>query len=501
MLDGRKVKAVRKNLGMSQQDLVRVPPKTGNSLSVSTIKRIESSVNGVNVHGATARELAARLEVTLEDLLHSSWIQSPTPQEGESTQESQLNLIRATFNNYPVADTALLAGRTPTIERLLDVIATGGAHGLVHGPRGIGKSSVAYCLKQALEDGGDTRVVYVACWSRDRFEDLARRVLRESFGTDGEGCADLREALTMRLGEPTVVLIDEVDAGSEELAGDIASWIHYLVMKHIPSTVILLGSDSAATSIITGHKSTRREIRSVRLSCLDDTDIARLLDSRARVAGVDFSKEAAHRIKWLSCGMPFFANILGRYSSQHALEEGRLQVAEGNVERAAVSVRNYGFGLDIVEHYEELEVREDYQRLAGVLYAFAAASPKGADRGCLTSNVAPFFSSLLGKRSNARMRKELTDVLDTLVGDGLLWRRRERYGFVDAHLEPYFLLTLWLESKVDLMPSIPEERGVTRPAVRGATFVRRDTCRHCGMDLPDDDGSGRCPWCDEGGEA
>jgi len=73
----------------------------------------------------------------------------------------------------PLRDASHFVGRKEELERSLDALVTPGAHLVVYGPRGIGKTSLVNVVIHLLgREGSDCRVTRYTCSHGDHYQQI-----------------------------------------------------------------------------------------------------------------------------------------------------------------------------------------------------------------------------------------------------------------------------------------------------------------------------------------
>ena len=80
----------------------------------------------------------------------------------------------------PIDKQALFAGRKEQLRKVVDTVVQRGQHAIIFGERGVGKTSLANVVEDALGDAGDGVVTaHVNCDSGDTYQSLWLKIFSE----------------------------------------------------------------------------------------------------------------------------------------------------------------------------------------------------------------------------------------------------------------------------------------------------------------------------------
>ncbi len=263
----------------------------------------------------------------------------------------------------PVSTRHLFAGRYEQIERIMDAISQIGLHAIVHGERGVGKTSLANIIEPYLEmldeevNEGKRQTVKVNCASTDTFETAWLRALAEAdwpsrrptFGfaaiangtfTTGEAydvegiptVDGIRKALTQL--PRSVFIFDELDRIDFTETVKFTDLIKALADFMVDATVVLVGVSDTIQNLVADHGSIVRSLSQVHMPRMTLRELRTILQTGEKKLGISFQPEAATRIAGMSQGMPHYAHLIGLHSIRAACARNSAIIENSDVDIA-----------------------------------------------------------------------------------------------------------------------------------------------------------------------
>jgi hypothetical protein len=283
---------------------------------------------------------------------------SRPPDDGERLRE-----IYESFDaSQPVQDPATLFGRDEQLARLLNGVLYRQNHGVISGPRGAGKTSLAsICAERARAEG--VVVLYSSNDLESSFGSLMRQLLEQvpdSLLPQGEAEAFRRRVselsstssaqevanLLRRISYSSLVMIvDEFDRVPDDaFKFQMASLLKVTSDARLRARFILVGDERTYPDILKGHASLARHTSHFAVAPLPDKAIADLLNSCAAAADLKFSAEALRMISDVVCGSPYHARLFGLHAALMAHSNGseciRMQDAQSGLSEAFLEWEN-----------------------------------------------------------------------------------------------------------------------------------------------------------------
>jgi len=248
--------------------------------------------------------------------------------------------------SQPLQSEEYLRGRVDQLSGIKKALYSPGRHVLIHGFRGVGKSSLAQTAAFAISEGGDP--VLVACDKKSTFTSvltdiasevcdknprLEKRVKESRIGLSLFGAeADYKE--TVQEGAPTqptsvneavrlidiicqndgfkpVVVIDEFDQlENKDEQQYFALFIKQLSDKHVPARFIFCGIGESIDAIMAAHESADRYFHTVSLGRLPWEARFDIVNVAAEALGVEIDFDTVIRIARISDGFPHYVHFI-----------------------------------------------------------------------------------------------------------------------------------------------------------------------------------------------
>ena len=272
-----------------------------------------------------------------------------------------------------------LAGRAVQQNKLIAAHLQAGAHAVVYGERGVGKTSLANCVAKALrteEPGGPLVLDVVNCDGSDDYSSLWHKVFQplttsleqRDMGLRGNRsemvlpfAAALPDTLTpfdvqgalvqLAAQREVVVLLDEFDRlQQDETIRLLTDTLKGLSDQAVPATVVVVGVGESIRELIRGHESISRHLVEVPVPRLNDEERRKVILDRLPKLGLSISDAVLQLICSLSRGLPYYVHLLGQKTAMVALQEG----AESLVERHVAS------GVQLAVDESERALRDSY---------------------------------------------------------------------------------------------------------------------------------------------
>jgi Cdc6-like AAA superfamily ATPase len=250
----------------------------------------------------------------------------------------------------PISKSDLFSGRQSQITRILLAVKQEGAHTIVYGERGVGKTSFANCIRDFIAPLLPPTMPIVSpvvnCDSQDDYKSIWRKVFREivlDHHTESIGLipeqrihsfsaadrlpvefspSDIKDLLN-DIGQSVklLVILDEFDRiASETVTRLIADTIKMLADHAVPATVVLVGVGDSVAQLVAGHESIGRRLIQVPMPRMSRGEIEDIVTERLPELGMQIDQEALDFIGTLSRGLPYYAHLLGLHASLVALD-------------------------------------------------------------------------------------------------------------------------------------------------------------------------------------
>jgi Cdc6-like AAA superfamily ATPase len=260
-----------------------------------------------------------------------------------------------------IDERSLFAGREEQVRQIVDVVNEKGAHAILFGDRGVGKTSLVSVLPSFLHNpGGDLIAPRVNCDTTDSFEsvwrkafeqvDLTRATSKIGFGESTQDEAynsldlfgdspispdSVRRALTLlAIRTIPIFIFDEFDRISAEPRRAFADTIKGLSDHGTSATVVLVGVADSVDQLIQEHQSVERALIQIRMPRMSSSEIRQILVTGTQTLAMDIEQSAIQRIQVLAQGLPHYAHLIGLHSVRLALDSQSMTISVDIVEKA-----------------------------------------------------------------------------------------------------------------------------------------------------------------------
>jgi Cdc6-like AAA superfamily ATPase len=374
----------------------------------------------------------------------------------------------------PVRRRDLFAGRQDQIRALSDAIAQPGQHAILHGERGVGKTSLAAItgLRLGTEDDISVRVncdasdTFASIWRKVLSQVQLGRVVRKVGFTQHEeaqyaspvgllptrpGPDDIASLLRSLARDKTLaIFLDEYDRVTDASTRTvIADTLKTFSDQFVPATIVLVGVADTVEQLVGEHSSIERGLLQIRMPRMSAAELHEILRRGLTELGMSMVPEAGDTIATLSQGLPHYVHLLAQHATRSAAEAGRLEVAREDVDVAIkIAVSRAEQTVARAYHRATLSTRETIY--PDVVLACALASVD--ELGYFAASDVRRPLSLIKQRSYtiAAYAEHLVALSDP--ERGLLQRigsgRTFKYRFRNPLLRPYVVLRAMADGRV-----------------------------------------------------
>jgi hypothetical protein len=268
----------------------------------------------------------------------------------QSRREFGQALSKVLSPAQPLQSEEYLKGRASQLSEIEKALFAPGRHVLIHGLRGVGKSSLAQTAAFKLSQRHDP--IIVSCDSESTFKLIIKDIFDESFAKDPRileetreqeasggfswfpasltakhtamtKSGDLEEPLSVndavralsflceRLGGKPVFVIDEFDlVASQEVQREFADMIKQVSDKHVPACFIVCGIAESAEALMAAHASIDRYFHAVDLGRLPWDARIEIVETAADTLGITIDKSTTYRIAMICDGFPYYVHFI-----------------------------------------------------------------------------------------------------------------------------------------------------------------------------------------------
>ena len=236
-------------------------------------------------------------------------------------------------------DGGSLVGRETEREQILRALIEDRMHVLIHGERGMGKTSLANFAVAQLHRA-DFLLARHVCAAGEGFDTilgaLVGELRRTAAARDPALAARLparplppmeaRAALETLRDVRTVLVVDEFDRIADDATRiAFADLLKYCSDRRLPLSFLLVGVAETAGQLLGGHPSVQRCLARLALPLLADAEIERIV-ARGEEAGLSVPPPLRRGVAGLARGIPYMAQLLSLRAGQAALTEGRMEL-------------------------------------------------------------------------------------------------------------------------------------------------------------------------------
>jgi Cdc6-like AAA superfamily ATPase len=368
----------------------------------------------------------------------------------------------------PIDSSSLFAGRTSQLLKVINAVSRRGQHVVIFGERGVGKTSLANILFEALESVnlGSYEVTGINCDAGANFSSLWHNVFRNLSFKDTEDrpagfkppsqdikVADelLADTVTPddvrymfdQLEKPTVVIIDEVDRIQDlETTTKLADTIKTLSDHSVRATLVLVGVADSVDDLIAEHLSIERALVQVQMPRMSQRELLEIMEKGLPKVGMTIETEAKIQIAQLSQGLPHYTHLLALHAAQSAVTEDRTHVRLEDV-NTAIRLAVDQAQQSVVRAYHKATSSPRGNLYAQVLLACALAPSD--DLGYFSSSeVREPMSIIMGKRYDIpAFSRHLNDFCEDTRGPILErtgYPRRYKFRFINPLIGPFVIM-------------------------------------------------------------
>ena len=370
--------------------------------------------------------------------------------------------LRYLFSAGPIDEEQFFAGRQSQIKQLFEATLERSRHAVLFGERGVGKTSLANIFWKRFSKKLQSIVAARAqADPSDNFTTLWSKALRElrsaavSAGKESlipiSGAFDTLSPDDIRLelqkckpNSLPILIIDEFDKLEDKLAITLtANLIKSLADYSVPCTIIIVGVAENLSDLIQEHASIKRCVIQVHLDRMNDRELEEVVESRLAQTPLKIEKNALLRIVRLSRGLPYYVQILGKFSAISATDDRRLIIIESDVERAMDT-----FIGDMSESFYDDYNRATVSNQPGNQFKqvlLACALAEADERGFFTpAGIVSPLSKILGKSVPiSAFQRHLSEFISEDRGAILIRRgeeRQYRFRFNEPMIQPYIII-------------------------------------------------------------
>ena len=363
---------------------------------------------------------------------------------------------RRLFNpTSPIDEDRLFSGRLRQVNDLLGVVYERGAHAVLFGERGVGKSSLANVVRARVPAAvTNIRFLKTNCRPEDTFFTLWANMLWE-FKHEGVAISEflrdedrhfiITKILETALPRDTqhVLVFDEFDRiKSAEAKNAMADTIKHLSDYPQNVTIIVVGVGFSIEELFGAHPSISRCCQQVVMPRMSRDELVEIILDRYQPIGLNVVDATLSQLVDLAQGLPGYAHLVGREAALSGIDRRSRKIEAGDYEAAIVeSLRRAQ--ESVVNAYNKAVYSPKENIYKQVLLACALA--KQDERGKFSaSDIRDQLEKILKRRVEiSGFTRHLAAFCDEERGQVIRKTgkpKRFQYQFVDAPLQPYIVM-------------------------------------------------------------
>ncbi len=360
------------------------------------------------------------------------------------------------FNpSSPIDEDRLFSGRLTQVSDMLGVVYERGAHAILFGERGVGKSSLANTITAKIPPAvTNVKFVKENCRPEDTFFTLWSKILFD-FQYDGVGVSDYlkdetRDFVVIKILESLpktsqyVFVFDEFDRiASSGTKSAVADTIKHFSDYPQNVTIVIVGVGYSIEELFGAHPSIQRCCRQIPMPRMSKPELSEIIFERYPQIGLSCDERLVTKLIELSRGLPGYAHLAGREAALSAIERRSRTIDEIDYSAAIKeSVRRAQESIITAYNRAVYSAKENIYK--EVLLACAIA--KTDDQGMFAAaDIRDALISILDRRVEiASFTRHLAAFCDPDRGPVLRKsgkKNRFQYQFVDAPLQPYIFMS------------------------------------------------------------
>lgn len=261
----------------------------------------------------------------------------------------------------PLQSEEFLKGRADQLHGIEKALYAPGRHVIIHGLRGVGKSSLAQTAAFKIATGHDP--IIVSCDPQSTFKSIIKDIFDEILGKDPRIAEETKsleasgglswlsvktmlkssstskekeideplsvndavrvvQFLVEKLGGKPVFVVDEFDLiPCVNVQRDFANLVKQVSDKHVEACFIFCGIAESAAALMAAHGSADRYFHVVDLGKLPWDARIEIVTEAAETLGVSIDKSTIYRIAMICDGFPYYAHFISEKLFWRVFEE------------------------------------------------------------------------------------------------------------------------------------------------------------------------------------
>jgi Cdc6-like AAA superfamily ATPase len=365
----------------------------------------------------------------------------------------------------PINQFQLFRGRKEQLQSVIAAITTRGKHVVLYGDRGVGKTSLANILKDALGRSDSTEVVKINCNEGDYYAEVWRRSLAEiqviaelpdengdkrpleyalSHWVDTSqtiGSGEIKKILNIKCSDEheLIIIFDEVDRLQPEQRRFFADTIKDLSDSSTNVTIMLIGVAHTLTELISEHRSIERCISQIFMPPMAKGELRDVIENGLRALKMKMETETKELIISLSRGYPFYTHLLCNEACIRAIKGRSDTVNRANLSdaiRAALKNAQASVCNDYIKAADGQRKGSNYPNIL-----LACALAKTDELGYFKPTDLQWpADEMRGSKFSEPLHKLATDGTRGLVLERFGTPRKYKFRFRNPLIKPYIIM-------------------------------------------------------------
>lgn len=355
----------------------------------------------------------------------------------------------------PIDEEDLFAGRMSIVSRLIDVIFQDGEHAILHGGRGVGKSSLANVVKEkVLAKHRFFHVIKRNCTTGHNFSLIWQHVFDELI-FDGQDARDwiaenhnpydiFRVIDSFKANQRLVIIIDEFDRIKDDNTKVMmADTIKYLSDYGSDATLIIVGVSQSIADLFHGHASIARNIDQISMPRMKASELEQILETRFGLLHMTADKSVLNAIVSLSQGLPGYTHLMGQAAARSSIFRQSMHIDSESLSNAVETTVGKTDESITTAYLTAIRSSKPSNLYREVLLACALA--ESDERGYFTARaIRDPYSQIIGRDvSIPDYSRHLGEFTKSSKGPALIKVGKTRsfeYRFAEPLLRPYVIV-------------------------------------------------------------
>ncbi|MEO2051213.1 MAG: ATP-binding protein [Allomuricauda sp.] len=275
------------------------------------------------------------------------------------TKEEKLSILNSVFSpTAPIKKHDFFSGRRNQLEKVCDAVNETGQHAIVHGERGVGKTSLANIISESLTN---LYPIKITCNKKDTFTSLWQQAFQKiQFATTTEGLGfkpeikksvqslsnilnpkstsfqnDIINQLNQIKGLKFLFVFDEFDNITDvKTRESFADLIKSFSDNNSNTTIVLVGIADDIDSLIGEHQSLERCLKQIKMPRMSDSECGEIIDKGLTKLEIEINDPIKKSIIEFASGFPHYIHLLCKYGAKELIENNKTEFSRAYLDIA-----------------------------------------------------------------------------------------------------------------------------------------------------------------------